>query len=99
MKNILIFMCFMMSFCLANHRFVVLDPASIEIIYMLNAGQSIIGMQANNIEALIEQNPSLKATQAFKENSIILYENVYRLLRISPTIPKHMRAFKKALQR
>lgn len=70
-----------------------------EYIIRQNPNLIIIGMQANNIEALITQNPSLKATQAFKENSIILYENVHRLLRISPTIPEHIRAFKKALQR
>lgn len=69
-----------------------------ETIIRENPNLIIIGIEANDIHALIKQNPALKATQAFKDNNIIFYENVYRLLRISPTITQHIKAFKENLQ-
>lgn len=69
-----------------------------ETIIKENPNLIILSIEANDIHALIKQNPALKATQAFKDNHIIFYENVYRLLRISPTITQHIKAFKENLQ-
>ena len=58
----------------------------------------IIGIQAQSVDDLIAQNPALKATKAFKENKIFFYENVHRLLRISPTLPQNIKTFKEYLE-
>lgn len=74
MKKILILCMFMFSFALAKseHRLVVLDPASIEIIYALGAGDSIKGiatLQHSNINP-VEQTSKLESVGSFSHPSI-----------------------------
>ena len=69
-----------------------------EFVVRQNPNLIIIGIQAESVETLIKENPSLKATQAFKDGNIFFYENVHRLLRVSPTIPEQIKKFKAKLQ-
>lgn len=68
-----------------------------EFIVRQNPNLILISLQATSTQTLIDENPSLKATQAFKDNNIFFYDKVHRLMRISPTIPEHIKAFKATL--
>lgn len=70
-----------------------------EYIIKQNPNLIIIGIQAKDIKSFVEQNPSLKATQAYKDENILFYENTHKLLRISPTLPQNIKTFKQVLQR
>lgn len=70
-----------------------------EYIIKQNPNLIIIGIQAKDTKSFVEQNPSLKATQAYKEENILFYENTHKLLRISPTLPQNIKIFKQVLQR
>lgn len=70
-----------------------------EYIIKQNPNLIIIGIQAKDSKSFVEQNPSLKATQAYKDENILFYENTHKLLRISPTLPQNIKTFKQVLQR
>lgn len=70
-----------------------------EYIIKQNPNLIIIGIQAKDLKSFVEQNPSLKATQAYKDENILFYENTHKLLRISPTLPQNIKTFKQVLQR
>lgn len=70
-----------------------------EYIIKQNPNLIIIGIQAKDTKSFVEQNPSLKATQAYKDENILFYENTHKLLRISPTLPQNIKTFKQVLQR
>ena len=70
-----------------------------EYLIKQNPNLIIIGIQAKDLKSFVEQNPSLKATQAYKDENILFYENTHKLLRISPTLPQNIKTFKQVLQR
>lgn len=70
-----------------------------EFIVRQNPNLIIIGIQADSTQTLIDENPSLKATQAFKDKNIFFYDKVHRLLRVSPTITEQIRIFKETLEK
>lgn len=57
----------------------------------------ILGVQANDISALIAQNPALKNLKAYKNNAIFTYPKAHRLLRVSPTIIEGIKDLKATL--
>ena len=59
----------------------------------------IIGLQANDVKGLIDQNPVLKHTKAYKNNQIFIYKEVHSLLRISPNIINAIKKFKETIQK
>lgn len=85
MKKFLILLVLLASFAFSKERLVVLDPASIEIIYLLGAGDEIVGiasLQHSNIYPEEEtkkltsvgtfSNPSLEKIVALKPSLVIL---------------------------
>ncbi|WP_273404886.1 ABC transporter substrate-binding protein [Campylobacter avium] len=85
MKKFVILLVLLASFAFSKERLVVLDPASIEIIYLLGAGDEIVGiasLQHSNIYPEQEtkkltsvgtfSNPSLEKIVALKPSLVIL---------------------------
>lgn len=58
----------------------------------------IIGLQATDIKALVDQNPILRHTKAYKNKNLYVYEKVHTLLRISPNITNAIKDFKTMLE-
>lgn len=71
---------------------------SSEYILRQNPDILVMSLQAKDINALIEKNPVLKNTKAYKDKQIFIYDNVYSMLRISPNIIKAIKTFKQDLQ-
>lgn len=69
-----------------------------EYILTQNPDLLLLSMQAKNVEDLVSKNPILKNTKAYKQGQIIIYDNVYSLLRISPNITKAIAKFKADLE-
>lgn len=69
-----------------------------EYILTQNPDLLLLSMQAKNVEDLVSKNPILKNTKAYKQGQIIIYDNVYSLLRISPNITKAIAKFKAELE-
>ena len=71
---------------------------SSEFILKTNPDMIVLGIEAKDSQILLKQNPALKNTKAAKNNHIFAYPHTYSLLRVSPSIVEHIKAFKEILQ-
>ncbi len=69
-----------------------------EFLLKANPDMLILGVQANDISALIAQNPALKNLKAYKNGAILTYPKAHRLLRVSPTIVDGIKELKSMLE-
>lgn len=69
-----------------------------EFLLKANPDMLILGVQADDISALIAQNPALKNLKAYKNGAILTYPKAHRLLRVSPTIVDGIKELKSMLE-
>lgn len=70
---------------------------SSEFILKANPDILMLGVEANDPQLLLSQNPAFKQLKAAKTNHIFTYPNAHSLLRVSPTIIERIKAFRAVL--